>query len=439
MASEAQISKIDFISGDATGLAIPAHGAALAEAGADFLTRAFHAFGSLATDNQVVRIARLEHCDGGSTGTKLFLTLDYAHDDHGLHRELFVKFSRDFENRHRDWQRHEMESEVRFAAISRLPGFPISVPTAYFADYHHASGTGVLITARIAFGEGGIEPHRIKSMDHQTLDDPLPYYRQIITALAGLAAAHKTGRLAADLEARFPFDPAAGSADPIRFDEDALRVKLAECADFAARCPQLLPADIRTPEFHGKLERDALRIFRHEAEIQYFLCGNPDMIALCHWNAHIDNGWFWRDADGALHGGLMDWGRVGQITFGSALWGALSAAHEDIWDRHLRDLLTLFVEVYRQAGGPAITVDDLEHHLALHMGLMGVSRMIAMPAYLLRQFPEVMDAEGPHDPMFLRAESARNVRHIYTALLKYWRRRDLGADLDLLLGGTDAG
>ncbi len=433
MATEAHPPVVDFVIGDATGLSLPAHGEALAKAGVAFLTQAFHAFGSLAENNRIARITRLEPCTGGSTGTKLFLTVEYACDEPSLHTELFIKFSRDFNNRHRDWQRHEMESEVRFAAISRLPGFPISVPTAYFADYHHASGTGILITERIAFGEIGIEPHRMKSLDHRTLDNPLPYYQQMVKALAGLAAAHKAGRLAADLDERFPFDPAIGSADPIRFDDGSLRASLDECATFAARCPQLLPAELCTPDFRTRMERDAIRILQHEADIQAYLCGNPDMIALCHWNAHIDNGWFWRDEIGDLHCGLMDWGRVGQITLGSALWGALSAAHNDIWCHHLPELLALFVEVYQREGGPKITTSELEFHLSLHMAVMGVSRMLALPAYVLRQFPEAARAKDRDDPIFLQADSARNVLHIYTTLLKHWQRTDFGAQLDRLL------
>ena len=439
MATEPDSPVLDFVTGDATGLSIPAHGEALREAGAAFLTEAFRAFGSLSATNSVARIRSLEPCAGGSTGAKLFLTVDYAEDEPGLHSDLFVKFSRDFTDSRRDWQRHEMEAEVRFAAISRLPGFPISVPTAYFADYHHPSGTGLLITERIGFGEGGIESHRMKSLDHVTLDDPLPYYRQTITALARLAAAHKAGRLAPDIEARFPFDPAAGSADPVRFDEKALRQRLAECADFAANCSQLMPVEVCTTEFQSRMERDAVRVLQHEADIQRYLCGNPDMIALCHWNAHIDNGWFWRDAAGSLHCGLMDWGRVGQITLGSALWGALSAAHHDIWDRHLDELLALFISVYRSEGGPSITVEELEFHLSLHMAMMGVSRMLPLPAFILRALPEAAHASGPHDAMFLRVDSARNVLHIYTLLLKYWHRRDFGAHLDRLLERSASG
>ena len=109
---------------------------------------------------------------------------------------------------------------------------------------------------------------------------------------------------------------------------------------FARRCPQLLPPESPSSEdFIAQMARDAWRIRDHEAEIQRYLTGNPDMIALCHWNAHIDNCFFWRsgtpEAERRSHCGLIDWGRVGQITLGSVLWGALSAAHHDIWDHHI--------------------------------------------------------------------------------------------------------
>jgi hypothetical protein len=423
----------DTVRGDATGLDIPAHAEALRAAGTDFLTRAFRAFGSMPPDNHVTAITRFDDCPGGSTGAKLFLTVDYARAEPGLPTELFVKFSRDFADPRRDHQRGEMESEARFAALSRLPGFPIEVPVACFADYHHDSGTGLVITERIGFGEGAIEPHRRKCLDHLTLDDPLPHYRAIVTALARLAAAHKAGRLAADIDTRFPPDPATLSSDPIRYSEDQLRAALAACADFAARAPQLLPPQVRSPEFFARIERDALRIRAHETEIQAYLRGNPDLIALCHWNAHIDNGWFWRDDAGTLHCGLIDWGRVGQISFGSALWGGLSAAHHDIWDHHLDELLGLFVTEYHADGGPRITPDELLLHLTLHMATMGVARLLAFPEVILFRLPEAVHASDPHDPMFLPVDPARNCLHIYTVFLKFWQTHDFGAALDRLL------
>lgn len=427
------IPSLDHVRGDATGLAVPAHIEALRAGGETFLTEAFRRFGSIGADNRILRINRLEPCPGGSTGQKFFLSVAYERPQPDLHTELFVKFSRDFTDERRDRQRTEMASEARFAALSRLPGFPIGVPAAYFADYHEESGTGLLITERIRFGEDGIEAHRRKCLDHLTLDEPLRYYRAVVSALARLAAAHKSGRLAPDIDMRFPLDPVVASSDPIRYSEAELRTELARCADFAARCPQLLPAEVRAPAFIERMVRDALRIREHEKEIQRYLRGNRDFIALCHWNAHIDNTWFRRDMGGELHCGLLDWGRVGQLTFGSALWGALSAAHHDIWDQHLEELLDHFVGEYRRHGGPCITVEELLFHLTLHMAAMGVARVLAFPEVILFRLPEAVHASGPLDPMFLPVDPARNSLHVYTVLLKFWQRRDFGAALDRLL------
>ncbi len=427
---------MDFFRGDGTGLAVPAHVAALRERGAEFLTAAFRAFGSIGADNAVVRIVDLVHCPGGSTGAKLFLTVEYARSQPDLHTELFVKFSRDFGDERRDRQRWEMQSEVPFAALTRRPDFPIRVPTAYFADFHAETGTGLMITERIAYGEGIIEPHRRKCLDHLTMDDPLPYYRQTMTALARLCAAHKSGSLAPDIDAQFPFDPAGASADPILYDEAGLRAELDICFDFAARAPQLLPAEVRSPEFQARIARDAFRIRQHETALQRYLTGNRDLVALCHWNAHIDNCFFWRDeaaAGGGLHCGLIDWGRVGQITFGAILWGALSAAHHDIWDRHIDDLLSLFASEYQAHGGPLVSKEDLEFHLTLHMATMGVARVLAFPETILFRLPECVKASGPLDPMFHAVDPARNMLHIYTVFLKFWLRQDFGAALDRLL------
>lgn len=425
-------SVIDHARGDATGLAVPAHGEALRAGGPAFLTRAFRAFGALAPDNEVVRIIRLEPCGGGSTGQKFFLSVEYAKADPALHTELFVKFSRDFTDPRRDHGRREMETEARFAPLSRLDGFPISIPAVYFADYQRATGTGLLITERIAFGQGAIEPQHLKCRDHE-LGEPLPYYRAIVTALARLAAAHKAGRLAPDIDGRFPFDPKAAPTDPILYDAAELDAVLAHCAEFAERAPQLLPAELRAPEFRAKVEREARRVREHEAAIQAWLRGDPDLVALCHWNAHIDNAWFWRDDRGELHCGLIDWGRVNQITFGEALWGCLSAAHHDVWNHHLDELLQLFVAEHHAHGGPLIAVETLKRHLLLHVAAMGVARVFAFPEIVLFRVPDAVEASGPRDPRIENVDPARNCLHVYTVLLELWRKEDVGAALDLVL------
>ncbi|MDT5172767.1 MAG: hypothetical protein QOG37_18, partial [Mycobacterium sp.] len=54
----------------------------------------------------------------GSTGRKVVLSVHYD-EPAGLPTELFVKFSRDFDNPTRDRGKAQMEPEVRFAAMSR--------------------------------------------------------------------------------------------------------------------------------------------------------------------------------------------------------------------------------------------------------------------------------------------------------------------------------
>jgi hypothetical protein len=427
---------IDAFTGDETGLGIPAHGDALLKAGPEFLTRAFHAFGALSPDNRVVAIRDWQPCPGGSTGAKFFMRLAYWREERGLPDDLFVKFARDFTDTRRDVRSWEMAGEARFAPLTRRARFPISVPVALFADYEAASGSGLLITERIAYGEAGIEPHRRKCLDHQTLPDPLPYYRTVAAASRASAAADKAGALGADVDARFPFDPATGSADPIGYGEAELAAELEHVFAYIRDCPQLVPPEVRDPGFLAQLAENAYLILEHEAEIQAFLTGDPRMIALCHWNAHIDNCWFIRNADGALQCGLIDWGRVGRITFGSALWGGFSAAHEAIWEHHLDEILALFTAEYAAHGGPLIAPQELTFHLRLHLAAMGVARVLAFPEVIRFRAPECIHASGPHDPMFepVAMDPARNSMHIFGVFLRFWRRYDVGGAVRELLG-----
>lgn len=419
--------------GDTTGLAIPAHTEALRRAGAGFLTDAFHAFGALAADNHVTKITRFEPCLVGSTGEKLRLSVEYARDDTALPRDLFVKFSRDFKDAFRDRRRGELEAEIRLAQLSRVPGFPVDVPMACFADFHHASGTGLIITARIPFGENGIEPLHHKCMDHE-LPAPLEHYRSIVKALARLAGAHKAGRLSPQAEALFPFElDAVLAEDPIGLDEQGLRERVARYADFARRYPQLLPAHIAEPAFIARFEHDALRFLRHEATVKRYLHKNNDYIALNHFNAHIDNAWFWRDEDGALHCGLLDWQRARQMNVVYALWGGLCGASLEIWDHHLDELLKLFIDELQTHGGPRLDLAELRLNLGLYATMIGLAGLINVPAIVLYRLPEAAHATGPLDPVFRKQESARSFLHIFTIFLNFWRKDDFGAQLDRVL------
>ena len=428
---------MDGVLGDTTGLMIPAHADALRAAGADFLTRAFRAYGALSEDNSVTRISRFELCTVGSTGQKVLLSVEYARPEPGLPLDLFVKFSRDFADAFRDRRRGELASEIALGELSRVVGFPIRVPVPYFADFHRESGTGLLITERIRFGLAGIEPLRPKCMDH-LLDRPLEYYRTIVTALGRLAAAHASGALSPRVETLFPFDArAAAESDPIPWDEEGLSGQVERYAAFAARCPRLLPAHVRSPEFMAQFARDAVRVLRHERSIKQFMHADPTYIALSHFNAHIDNAWFWRDASGALQCGLLDWQRGRQMNVAYALWGALCAAGLDIWNDHLDELLRLFIAEFAAHGGPSLDPERLELYMHLYAATMGLAGLIVMPAVVCSKLPNPEAASGPQDSMVLDNEAARSFLHVFTVLLNLWQSPKFRMNLERTLGRFD--
>ena len=407
-------------------MSIPAHPDALGRAGPSFLTEAFRASGALSADNRVAEITRFEHQPGGSTGRKLLLSVTPAKPAASLHTDLFVKFSRDFTDPLRDQARFQMAAEVRFAHLSRTAGFPITVPDCVFADYHAASGTGILITERVAFASAGVERHYGKCLDH-AMPQPLEHYEALTRTLARLAGTHRAGTLPESLTRHFPFDPTPPLVgERPSYTAAQLRKRVARLADFAARFPQLLPGNVSAPAFIARLGEEITGIPPREPDIWQFLFSQRDLIALCHWNANVDNAWFWRNREGELECGLLDWGNVGQMNLAMALWGAFSGADITLWDRHLEGLLRLFAAEYRLYGGPALDVEELTRHLYLYVAVMGATWLMDAPALIQKQIPDLADIKDRFDPRFEANETARTQLHMLTTFLHLWDTRNFG-------------
>lgn len=420
---------IDWAPGDTFALDFPAHIGSLQTGGETFLTRAFQATGALSVDNRVARITRFEECSGGSTGRKLLLSVEYEKPAPHLHTDLFVKFSRDFTDEIRDRARTQMEREVQFALLSRSPEFPIAVPYCYFSDYHQDSGTGILITERVAYGGGAIEPHYEKCLDYQ-MPEPLQHYQALIRALARLAGTHKAGRLPAIVERHFPFDASKLSVSQRKlYSPQQIRNRVARYADFAASYPQLLPENIRSARFIARLAEEAPCFMSLVPAANKILASQLEFIALCHWNANVDNGWFWRNAGRDLECGLMDWGNVSQMNVAMALWGCLSAAETDIWGNHLEELLQLFTLEFENCGGSALDIEELQLHILLYAGTMGLAWLLDAPALILARVPGLSEIKSRFDHRFMADETARAQLQILTVFLNLWETQDMGQAL----------
>ena len=417
---------IDWARGDRLGLDLPAHPDALLAGGPAFLTRAFHASGALAGDNAVVAITRIAEWAVGGTGAKVMFSVAYARDEPGLSTDLFAKFSRSFTDKTRDRVRFHMEPEVKLANLSRDPAFPIPVPKCAYADFHHASGTGIVITEQIPFGQGAVEPHHAKCMD-QLLPEPLAHYRALVSTLALLSGTHKSGRLGPQVERDFPFDlekmvvSRRNHYDAVQLADRAKRL-----AGFISQYAHLVPPHLADPAFLEGFCADAPLLVPQQDAISRHILSRPEMIALCHWNGNIDNAWFWREPDGTLRCGLIDWGSVGQMHVAQTFWGSLGGAEPDLQDRHLGELLDLFVAEYARAGGPALDRAVLEEHFELQIITSGLGSMLIAPRAIMSEVPDPSLAADRYDPLFTVNETARVQLKITVSFLNMWHRRDLG-------------
>lgn len=412
--------------GELFGLAIPAEARALKVGGEDFLTRAFRASGALSADNRVSRIVQAEEFFGGGTGSKLVLTVAYAYSEPNLPEVLFLKFSRNFDEELRDRARFMMVSEVRFAALSRAPDFPVTVPLCLFADVEPESGTGLIITERIAFGSNGLEPLYPKCMDY-LVPEPLEHYKTILKALARLAGAHRGGELSPEFDKQFPYDrEQAWAMLTIRSPEEKLLQRANRMFDFIARYPQLFPDNIQSSEFRRQFLADIPDVVAAESRIKALLSGNPDFIALCHWNANIDNCWFWRDDDRTLQCGLMDWAMVGQMSVAQSLSGAIGGAETWLWDDYLDELLQVFAEEYVAHGGPPLDVNELKRHILLLLAVAGVCYFMSAPLAIEREIEDLEAVESYQDGRFREHENARIQLHMMTKMLNVWQTKRVG-------------
>jgi hypothetical protein len=343
-----------------------------------------------------------------------------------LFKQLFIKFSRNFDNELWDRARFMMVSEATFAVLSRSPDFPVTVPACLFADVESKSGSGLIINEYVTYGRNGVETLYPKCMDY-IVPEPVEHYKAILRGLARLSGAHRGGRLSPEFDRKFPYNREKSAAVfALRAPEDKLIHRANKMFDFIWRYPKLFPDNVRTQEFREQFIRDIPDVVAAEGRMRDVLYGNPDFIAFAHWNANIDNCWFYRDASGVLQSGFMDWANAGQISVAQSVSGAISGAEPFVWNEHLDELLTVFIEEYVAQGGPRISLHELRLHNLLIVAVSGVAYSMAAPIAVERDIQHIDAVESYQDACFRQHENARIQLHMMTKTLNVWQTRKLG-------------
>ena len=406
----------EMVTGEETGTEFPTTIEAFRKVGADFLTRAFHAVGTLPADDRVVAITRADEFVGGGMGRKLLLDVEYARGE-GLARQLFVKFPLDEGHPQREIFTWPMQAEVRFYLLSIQTPLPVPIPTAFFADFNSEALCGILITERIGYGEGNVEPALEKCQDFR-LDDQFDRYLVVSRANAALAGEHRAGKLGSTIAEKFRF-PGPRQIGGERFPHDQANVdlRIERLRAYAKKAPHLLPKNFATDEFLDRFARETRLVIEHQDKIYGYLNAASDFIALCHWNINIDNAWFWRDEQNRLGVGFLDWGSAGQMNIARAFWGMACAAELDLMDAKRDALMEAFVDQYRAAGGPPISLDEFRFMYRLAISVDAFHWMIDAPTIVETHLPDYHTVRDRFDPRLQTVFLARAQQHILTVML----------------------
>jgi hypothetical protein len=369
--------------GDHYGLEFPIDLAGLRQAGPEFLTSAFRASGAIASDNCVTDIVSLDKLDIRGASENGLLEISYARDEPGLQTKLFVKFP-PADVHHKYGLLRLSNGEIEMARLSRDRQLPVRLSGYYFGDHSAYTGNFILITERVAFGTGSIEPAYRKGYDHEVpcIEE---HYEVLTRDLARLVAAHKRGDLGYDLEKIFPFAKAARDFEPIIDPEP----RLDRLIDFIGRvAPQLFAPDATRPEFLQKWREDVLFGLAHKDRMLAYLLADVDYTGLCHVNLNVDNAWFWRDDAGALHAGLLDWGGAGQASLAQALSGMLMMPQPEKHISLVNRVIDIFLEECAKQGCPPIDREELHFQYKASVYSTSIFMFITILADVLQHFPE---------------------------------------------------
>jgi len=407
------------------------------EFGPAWLTKAFHAAGTLPEDNRVIKIHQVEELAvkgfdaAGGAAMKMLLTVEYEKPDPELHCELFCKYPYSFEEypvERRQLAYGDADGPEILVQMSLTHLFPFRTAKFYFGDVCRETTNYILISEKIPFSRRGrvekgkvveeieYKPYEVLPVcgkyQDWLLPDPAEYYFSIFRAMGRLAAWDKQGR----------YDDYFGPLDTqqlLRFSAERRSMKLTQLESQRKSVGKILDTAIDflsnvvpsmvsvTSLLQGgklaKIKEDILEMFHHFPGMSHqFQFNSPDYFAAMHANLQADNAFFWRDEYGDLSCGVLDWGGFNRSPFCMNFLGCLSGADPEVLMAHEEGILRCFRDEYHRCGGPNLPMDELllRYHLGYITFVYESTTWIEREIYKLASKEEMKSWDGILDERF---------------------------------------
>mmetsp|Transcript_68941 Transcript_68941/g.121881 ORF Transcript_68941/g.121881 Transcript_68941/m.121881 type:complete len:644 (+) Transcript_68941:64-1995(+) len=427
-------------------LEFPFNAEMLQQMGPAWLTKAFHASGSIPQENSVRALKNVKEYIGGGNCSKLIFDVEYAQDAKDLHTKLFAKipFPLGGKTASDRMASSVMQSGAELGEVnaqrlleSRLP---FRIPRFYFGDCSNETSNWILITERIPFGqkEGSnkMDPAYDKMKDWELQGSAEDYYRLLVKQGAKMAGLDKAEKLAprAMMDKFFgngfrPKEAYGMRAESTGIGEAEFKTKIKMGIDFVGTTGKaLFPSDCTTPEFLESYKKTLATANAYAAEMVWWCNRNPDYVAWSHGNLNVDNVFFWRDSEQRLDLGVLDWGGARSDSMGWKLWWWLYCCEYSFLDANIDGLLDCFIKEYHDNGGPMLDKEELKLQFILSALSQGVGLLGAVPQiYKMCKKTEWATITDRKDPRISQNVDGKNTLRVYIgtfinicSMIKYW-------------------
>jgi len=391
------------LKGDMYGLPIPASPEEFEspEYGASWLTRAFHAAGSLAEDNGVKRIVSAKSFPGGGSGPKTLFVLEYERADESLDTTLFMKLPAEVgvmgsgtstaAQRAQDMQGVFGDiwgAEIQFYRFVS-PHVPFPVPKFYFGDQSRESQEAVIITSAVewpkakkkSFKALQVMPPCEKCEDY-TLTSSQDYYFALLRRLGQISGLERTGKLGPEI-GQIHWSPYGPN---LRGVPEGMTTFFRTFVEEVA--PHIWPEKVRSKKFLDDFGQAMDLIQKVSIPMEQYLYSNPLYVGFGHQNGNTDNAFFYRGVDGVLEAGLFDWGSAGRMAYATEFMGSFGSCLGEMLAEHDDRLMHAFADAYHATGAEPFDVDELilQFRLAILSNTCSMLGMV-MP-YLSEKHPQ---------------------------------------------------
>lgn len=418
------------------------------EFGSDWLTRAFHAAGTLAEDNRVTRIVSTEVLPvagfdaAGGAAMKMLIRVEYLTPDPELHTDLFCKYPylyEEYPSARKELSAYgDMDGPEITCQMSLAHLFPFRTAKFYFGEVCRETTNFILISERIPFSpRGRVEEGRVVEQTQYApyqilpvcgkyqdwlLPNPAEYYCCLFRAMGRLAAWDKLGRY----DEFFGVAPTWGEDEYIRHMQASKKPISAKTLESQRRAvagvidcgldymrtvvPTMVPPALLEEGVLERVKGELLEMcpFFSAMSGQYQL-NSPDYVAAMHANLQADNAFFWRDEYDELDCGVLDWGGFSRVPFCMSFLGCLSGADPEVLAAHEEGIIRCFRDEYRRCGGPYLEMDELltRYHLGYITFVYESATWVERDIYKQATREEIGSWSGVFDPRFQAAFRVR--------------------------------